>query len=364
MEAQRQKLHPRGTLWVLLGLVASGMLAVLTVKAAEQLMPQPEPSPNGEYAANVEWESLGQVGALRMVVYAKDKRLRGTVEVPQVRPDPADLTWLNERWVMCESFLGERASGFFYVDAKELRGYLLEIFAVRSSGAWDFDVTYADRETSMSVSAISSGRSCLFPIVLGPLPETEDAYFTLEFCERFAAAVHACLDWKRKQNIESLDFIGEPALRPGIGGLSACFVGKEPAVIWFPLSSLSCTEVLNSCRIIRLDPSLRAEFSAHREQIRTVWLREEKPQSWRFAIKLASSTEGKSDKPESTLYEGVLENLKDSTAALLLGGSGPGMLGETSSSGTLKLELKKHEHKTRSVGADKKRRSSLSRRNR
>lgn len=343
-------------------IVASVIFIISTANAAEQLSPQPEPSPTNEYAANVEWESLGQVGVLRMVIYGKDKRVRGSVEVPQVRPDPADLTWLNDRWVMCESFLGERASGFFYVDAKELKGYLLEIFAVRPSGTWEFDVTYADRETSMTVSPVSSGRCCLFPVVLGPVPETEDEYFSADFCDRFVRAVQAYYNWRRNQNIETLDFVGEAALRPGTGGLIASLVNKEPAVVWFPLSSSPPGDVLKLSRIHRIDPALRGELLVHREQIRTVWLTEEKPQTWRFAVKRNSSREGKSEKNETTLYEGVLENVRDSVPASLLTGNFATMPEEASSSGPLGVELKKKAQKTGSASAEKKRSSSSSHR--
>lgn len=343
--------------------VASAFLAISTANAAEQLLPQPEPSPTGQYAANVEWESLGQVGVLRMVIYGKDKRVRGSVEVPQVRPDPADLTWLNDKWVMCESFLGERASGFFYVDAKELKGYLLEIFAVRASGTWEFDVTYADRQTSMTVSPVSSGRCCLFPVVLGPLPETEDEYFTLAFCERFVGAVQAYREWRRKQNIETLDFVGEVALRPGTGGLIACLVNKEPSVIWFPLSSLSSEQVLKLSRIHRIDPALRSEFLANRELIRTEWLIEEKPQKWRFAVKRISSREGKGERDDATLHEGMLEDVLDLQPALVLTGNLSTAPEEASSSGPLRVELEKRAHKARTGSTEKKRSSGSSQRN-
>ncbi|MGC8739885.1 MAG: hypothetical protein ACP5QZ_12690 [Candidatus Sumerlaeaceae bacterium] len=282
--------------------------------AVEQLLPKPERSPDGKLGANVEWETLGQVGVLRIKIFDANDRVVGSIEVPQVRPDPADLTWLDQRWVMCESFLGERASGFYYVDALSMRGYLLEIYALQGKPNWDFDVTYADRETSFSVSNVSIGRTCLFPVVLGALPVQEDQYFRLEFCQRFVAAVDAYRLWLREEKWRTFDVFGEAAIRSGTGGLALCSHDGQLALVYFSLRAEEPLKILKAARLLPLPAELAAKLASDKTNVVVAW-----EENGRFTVRRRTAgdllTTGSR---ESVLYSGTVEGATDVPVALAL----------------------------------------------
>lgn len=294
---------------VLLGLVLTEGHAV------DQLLPKMEPCPDGKLAANVEWETLGQVGVLRMKIFDASARSVGKVEVPQVRPEPADLTWLDNRWVMCESFMGERASGFFYVDAQSLRGYLLEIYSVKGQGSWEFDVSYSDRDSSFSVSNASIGRTCLFPIVLGPVPNREEEYFRVEFCQRFTAAVDAFRSWMQEKKWQTFDVIGQPAIREGTGGLALCSHDEKLALVYFSLRADSPQNILRTARFLPLPPEVVTRLSADKTNVVLSW-----GEKGDFTIRRRSSKEetAPANSEGEVLYKGTVENAVDGPATLVL----------------------------------------------
>jgi hypothetical protein len=287
--------------------------------SAEQLLSEPEPSPDGERAANVEWESLSQVGCLRIKIYSKARQILGSVEVPQIRPDPGELEWIDNRWVVCESFLGERASAFFYVDALELRGYLLEIFALREGSDWDFDVRYVDSGTTLTVSNISRGQACLFPIVLGVVPSSEEAYFSPEFCQKFVKAVDEYRQWLRKRSISNFTLVGRADVRPGLGGIAAALSNGHPTLLWFPLGSRVPADVLATARLVPLSDTLTNEFLVHSRGIEARWLGQENASTWRYVInRRAADDDATSPSAPRTLWQGQLSGVQDKLPAALL----------------------------------------------
>jgi hypothetical protein len=283
----------------------------MSLCAAEQLLPAPLASPDGKRAANVEWESLSQVGALRMLLYGADKRLAGSVEVPEVRPDPGDLTWLDNRWVMCESFLGERASAFFYVDAQERRGYLLEIYAVRARAPWEFDVAYSDPRTSFTVGNAAVGRTCLFPIVLGAVPVAEEDYFSLAFCQKFTAAVDSFREWKKAHGWTNFDVVGEPAIRSGTGGLVVCLIDNVPKLVYFHLSGQSPRDVLQTARLYELPPEAQNVVRRERDNIAAEW-----GDGGRYTLRLRATASGGAGAPPITT--GTIADASDEPVTLAL----------------------------------------------
>ncbi|AXA36133.1 hypothetical protein BRCON_1356 [Candidatus Sumerlaea chitinivorans] len=217
----------------------------------ESLRERPLPSPNGRMAANVEWESLGVVGLLRMRLYSPSGTPIASVEVPEISPNPDELHWLDDDWVMCESFLGEHAVGFFYVHARQRRGYLLEILQPNRGSDWNFTVSYSEPGSTMTVSCVGRARSMLFPVLLRDCPKSENEYFSLEFCRNFADEVDGFVSWKKTQRIREFELIGEAALAEGKGGLIVARLDGRHAVLYFPLSATSTKEML--ARVRRLD---------------------------------------------------------------------------------------------------------------
>lgn len=238
---------------------------------AERLLTVPEASPSGKMSANVEWESLGQVGVVRVLLYEGADKLVGKVEVPQVRPNPGELRWIDDAWVVCESFLGDRASGFLYVEAKSRRAYLLEIYAFQVGAPWHFDVAYQDAQTSLAVSCASAGRACFFPIHLREAPLGEEDYFTAEFRRRFTSAVDEFLAWKRTQGIRSLEIVGSPAIRSGVGGLAICLIDGRPELVYFPLYAASTADMLARVRRLNLDGAVSRAVLTTSRNLRVTW---------------------------------------------------------------------------------------------
>ncbi len=296
-------------------IVAIGaVLLSAVVGHGEELLSTPLLSPDAKYAANVEWQTLSQVGLLRMRLYTKDLRLLASIEVPQVRPNPADLTWLDSRWVMCESFLGERASAFYYVDAERRRGYLLEIYALRKEGPWTFDVAYTDPMTSFTVNNASVGRMCLFPIILGAAPLDEESYFTLEFCQKFAQAVDAFRDWKKSQRWKRFDVIGETAVRVGTGGLALCLRDGQPCLVYFRLGSRTPQECLQSSQLINLPTEVREVLLNDADKAVVAW-----GVGTSFRVGVRAGAHKNNAKPElRILYEGTIAGATDTTVTLAL----------------------------------------------
>lgn len=280
----------------------------------EELLSTPLLSPDGKYAANVEWQSLSQVGVLRMRLYTKDFRPVASIEVPQVRPNPGDLTWLDSRWVMCESFLGERASAFYYVDVERRSGYLLEIYALRKERPWAFDVAYADPLTSFTINNASIGRMCLFPIVLGAVPVDEESYFTVEFCQKFVQAVDAFRDWKKSHGWKQFDVLGAAAVRVGTGGLALCVKDGQPYVAYFRLGGSSPRECLQSCQLVSLPSAVQHVILRDPGQTVVEW-----SQGTSFRVVLRSGELEKQPKSEMRiLYEGRIADATDTTVTLAL----------------------------------------------
>jgi hypothetical protein len=228
-------------------------------------------SPSGRFRANLEWETAGQVGVLRARIVRADKTPHAIIEVPEIRPNPGELRWLDDRWLVAESFLGQHAAGFFYVDAERKRGLLLEIYAVKKGTVWQFDVAYSDCETTFTCSNISLGRTSFFPILIRDAPPRENDYFSSAMCAQLFNGIEAFLAWKQKQRITSFELIGTPAVQPGAGGLTPCMVNGSLELVYFPLSAKSSQELFLRTRRIPLPSDFQLYSVPQIDDITVSW---------------------------------------------------------------------------------------------
>lgn len=236
-------------------LILSLMLAWAAVAGADvaRLEAKPLSSPDGTYSANVEWDNQGFMGFLRMRIYSGDGDLLLTVELPEINPNPANLLWLDEEWVACESFLGTRGSGFFYVHVPTKRGYLVDIVAPGEKSDWLLNFTSNDRISTASIETISRDQSSLFPILMRELPMDGADYFTVEFAMALRAAVDSYLIFRRENKFREMEFVGKPTIREGVGALTLANVDNHPHMIYFPANTTTTQQMLQRTRLVKLD---------------------------------------------------------------------------------------------------------------
>jgi hypothetical protein len=248
------------------GLVAAGFAA------PQSLLHEAAPSPDKSLAANVEWDPAGFIGVMRMRIFGPDGKLRRTAEIPEINPSPANLVWLDNEWVACDSFIGDRGSGFFYVHAPTGRGYLLEVSVPKPGADWVVNISSTDPASSASVPMVSRGRSSLFPVLLRTLPDDAPGYFTTEFRQKLTDAVDAFLAWRRDKGFRSLDLISDTDIRPELGALVLARLDDRTEVIYFPAGAESPADMLARARRVPLPDELhRASKADGAPELRVRW---------------------------------------------------------------------------------------------
>jgi hypothetical protein len=241
--------------------MAAAMLLALApcshlVAKPQTLADKPIDSPTGEFWVNLEWEDVGFIGILRMKVFGRSGELLRTIEVPEISPDPANLSWIDNEWVGCESYLGTNGSGFFYVHAPSGRGYLVEIVASRPREDWVFSVATSDPLSSAAISTISRGRSSLFPILLRNAPENEAEYFMPDFCRQLSVAADAYNDFRRRNHIVEIEFLSDADIRSDLGAVCVASVDDHMEVLYFPAGAPTPQDMLSRAKRQRLPSSV------------------------------------------------------------------------------------------------------------
>ncbi len=243
--------HRAATLLALL--VALAVLGASTARSApRQLLSDGVRSPDGTYSANVEWDDAGFIGLLKMRILGRDGVTRRLVQVPEINPSPANLMWLDNEWVACDSFIGDNGSGFFYVHAPTGRGYLIEIVAPKIEGDWVFAVASTDSPSTGSIGNISRGRSSLFPIQLREVPLSEKEYFTADFCRRVVDAVDAYNAFRRSQKFRQMDILSAADIRPELGAIFLAQVDGRAEAVYFPAGAATPSEMFARVRRVPL----------------------------------------------------------------------------------------------------------------
>ncbi|MCX7717785.1 MAG: hypothetical protein N2111_05185 [Candidatus Sumerlaeaceae bacterium] len=290
-----------------LALIGLFLAESTAIARANVLREAPVPSPDKAHAANVEWEDVGFLGVIRMVIGGRDGKPAFHVEVPEVNPQPASLQWLDNDWVACASFLGPKAGAFFYVHVPSRRGYLIEIFESSSGNMWQFGFATNDDLSSATIATYSSGRDSVFPIVLRDPPETEAEYFTVQFAARLRAAIEPYLAFRRKHGFRELDLLCEPAVKPEWGAVVAVALDGKPELIWFPAGATSTDDLLARVKrqaIPRDQAVLLTPESGAAPVIRAQWL----PKQGEYRIEVEPPA---SSRRKRLVLEGRFEGVQD-----------------------------------------------------
>jgi hypothetical protein len=257
----------------------SALLMVLILAASpvsalpSRLTEEPVSSPDKAHRASVEWEDVGYMGLLRMRVFDRTGNPKSIVEVPQLKPEPISLIWLNNDWVGSETFVGERGGGFFYVNAPEGRGFLLEILEPRPNADWLFTLTSSEAQSSRPITMLSRGTSSLFPIVMREAPRSQSEYLSVPFVEQLANSLNAYREFRRVNKVQSIDALTGADIRPGRGAIFLARVDDHSEVIYFPLSPATTSEVLARVQRHTVTPEAQKQIdSAERSELRVRWL--------------------------------------------------------------------------------------------
>lgn len=195
---------------------------------------QPLDSPSREYKALAESEDVGSVGILRVRLYNRIGDPVASIEVPEINPEPVNLKWIDNNWVICESYLGEKGGGFLYVNAPARKGYLLEIVEPRPNADWIFTIESNDTLTSSPVNSVSQGRNSLFPILLRDAPQDIQAYYSVAMANSLSRAVEAYHAFLRRSNISELELLSDADIRPSLGAVLALNINGVPEIVYFP----------------------------------------------------------------------------------------------------------------------------------
>lgn len=220
-------------------------LMPLTVGAAPQVLESVSlESPDGTYAANVEWDDVGFIGRIKMLIFTTGEKPVYTAELPQMNPAPANLNWIDDKWVACESFFAEQGAAFCYMDASRGKAYLVEILAPQEDADWIISYTTNDAVSSDSIHSISQGQSSKFPILLRDLPEDGNAYLSPDFVVLMADAVDAYTQWRSRQKFTELKFLSEITEDPTLGCLVVADVDNNAELVYFPQGTTTTREML------------------------------------------------------------------------------------------------------------------------
>lgn len=203
-------------------------------------------SPNRQWSANLEWEDIGFLGILRMKLERADGRTTAAIELPALRPQPSGLQWIGNDWVGCESFIGERAAGFFFVHIPGKRGYLLDIVESEYDQRWIFSFASNDEVSSATIPAASSGRRSLFPVVLDELPADSTGFFTEDFCRRLAQSLDEFHAWRRSSGVSTLELLTEAAVSATSEGLVLAQRDGDFQLVRFSTATTGTAEMLDA----------------------------------------------------------------------------------------------------------------------
>ena len=279
-------------------------LAILTTAVPQRLTSEPVASPDKTRRASVEWEDVGYLGLLRMIIYNRAGEVQRNVELPQSSPEPNSLVWISNEWVGSESFIGERGGGFFFVHAPSGRGYLLEVFEPRPDADWIFTMRSTDRTSSAPVNTVSRGQTSLFPILLRDLPRTQSDYLSANFVDRFTHAVDVYNDFRRANKIHDIELRSAADIRPETGGIVLADVDRVPEIIYFPAGAATPEEMLTRVRRQALpEPLAKLLSDSKAPQVRIKWLG-----GGEFVVESTGQIQSGTT---STLHRGKFENVAD-----------------------------------------------------
>lgn len=215
------------------------------VQAAPQLLLElPLESPGEDYSANVEWDEAGFIGRIRMHIYTRGEKPTKTVELPQIKPLPANLIWITNEWVACESFVAERGAAFFYMHVPRGKGYMIEIFAPEADGDWLISYTTNDSVSSGTIDTISRSHSSLFPILLRDLPQDGLSYLSADFPYLLADAVDSFAEWRKRERFTEMKFLTPIAEKSDLGRLVVASTDGTAEIIYFPQGTTTTREML------------------------------------------------------------------------------------------------------------------------
>lgn len=275
--------------------------------AAPQILEQkPIDSPDKSYSANIEWDDAGFLGRIKMMIYTGGSTPRKSVELPQMKPAPANLTWISENFVGCESFIATEGGSFFYMDVERTRGYIIEMFAPVKDGDWIVSYTTNDDVSSDSISTISAGHSSLFPILLRELPTEGEYYFTPDFVFLLADAVDAFTQWRKEEGFHQLKFLSKPSADPGRGALVLAAFDDEAEIVYYPQGTTTTREMLALTQRHPLPENLQTRLQGiDPPTLKVEWL----PDGTDFHI--VATDAGTTDTHVQEVLRGRIEGAKD-----------------------------------------------------
>lgn len=220
------------------------LCAALGAAAPQLLLSKPLPSPDSKLAANVEWDSAGFIGRIRMMAYTNGDTPSVVAELPQIKPAPANLTWITDTWFACESFVAEDGAAFCYMNVPEKRVYMIEIFAPDGKPDWLISYTTNDPRSSSTIQTVSAEHSSLFPILLRDLPRSGMAYLSPDFAYLLSDAVDSFVQWRTKQDFREIKMVSKMAEDPDLGRLLIAEVDTRAELLYFPAGTTSTREML------------------------------------------------------------------------------------------------------------------------
>jgi hypothetical protein len=278
--------------------------------APRTLLPEPKPAPNGVLAANVQWDEAGFVGLLSMRIYDKSGKFLRSVDVPEINPSPANLLWLDDEWVACDSFIGHNGSGFYYVHAPSGRGYLLEIVAPDPRTDWIFSAASSDAVSSASIANISRGRTSLFPILLRTVPDNEAGFFMADFVREVAVAIETYNAYRKQRGISRIDILSDADIETSHGAIFVAQVDGRAEVIYFPAGE-SAAEMFNRVKRYPLPANIQAMLKeSPPPDLRVKWQGEGK-----FIVQSFTAPQDGVTSSPVTVAQGRLENISDKSFA-------------------------------------------------
>lgn len=299
---------------ILLPLVLTWWFCSAAATGAPQILEStPVVSPNAKKSANVQWDDAGFIGRIRMMVYDSSDRLKSAVELPQMKPAPANLNWINDTWVACESFVAEQGAAFFYMDVEREKGYVIEILAPEEKGDWLISFTTNDAISSDSIHTLSKGHSAIFPILMRDLPDQGLPYLTPDFAVLLSDAVDAYTQWRAKQGFKEIKFLSPLAEEASLGRLIVADLDGKAELLYFPQGTTTTREMLAVTQRKPLpDSAQKIIYGIDPPNLKVEWL----GASGEFHI-ITSRDEGNTSTTE--LVNGRFEGAKDSVYA------GPGI---------------------------------------
>ena len=243
-----------------------------------------------------------------MQVFSGAGKLLRTVEVPEINPSPANLLWLDDEWVACDSFIGHNGSGFFYVHAPTGKGYLLEIVAPSPDTDWIFSTASNDPVSSATVSNISRGRMSLFPIQLRNVPDKEAAFFSAEFVRDVTVAIETYNAYRKQRGIRHIEILSDADIKTQYGAIFVAMVDGRAEVVYFPAGTETPVEMFNRVKRYPLPQNIQLMLKqSPPPDLRARWLKDGE-----FVVESFTVPAGTAPLAASTpVAKGRLENVSD-----------------------------------------------------